>query len=79
MKPKTTTSLLPLALLFGPASWHALHDPIHARLHARHILEFLTLFGYCRETAFPLLRALLLPLGPSLVVLALLRRPLSRR
>ena len=31
---------LPLALLFGPPSWHALHDPLLQRLHARHIIEF---------------------------------------
>lgn len=33
-------SLLPIALLFGPASWHALHDPFLKRLHARCIVEF---------------------------------------
>ncbi len=31
---------LPLALLFGPASWHALHDPLLRRLHAGFIDEF---------------------------------------
>lgn len=31
---------LPLALLFGPASWHALHDPLLQRLHAGFIDEF---------------------------------------
>ena len=34
-------ALLPLALLFGPASWHALRDPFLQRLHARYISEFL--------------------------------------
>ena len=33
-------SLLPIALLFGPSSWHALHDPFLKRLHARCIVEF---------------------------------------
>ena len=31
---------LPAALLFGPASWHALRDPFLQRLHARYIMEF---------------------------------------
>lgn len=31
---------LPAALVFGPAGWHALHDPFLKRLHARCIVEF---------------------------------------
>ena len=56
---------LPLALLFGPASWHALHDPFLARLHARHIAEFLPYSGILREHPFQpfvYFRLFLLPL-----------------
>ena len=40
---------LPLALLFGPAHWHSMHDPFLQRLHAAYIVEFRSLLESFRE------------------------------
>ena len=67
--PVLLAAPLPLALLFGPSSWHALHDPALSLLHGRYIEEFRPLFDRLRsQPFFPLatFRFFLLPvlLGP---------------
>lgn len=50
--PALLAAPLPLALLFGPGTWHALHDPFLERLHARHINEFLSYADTLRQLPF---------------------------
>lgn len=50
--PALLVAPLPLALLFGPSSWHALHDPALRLLHGRYIEEFRPLFDRLRSQPF---------------------------
>ena len=66
--PILLTLPLPLALLFGPASWHALHDPFLSRLHARYINEFLPYLSTLRAHPFHPFSAFRLFLVPFFAV-----------
>ena len=69
---------LPCLVLFGPVDWYIPRSAPMLRLHARHIIEFLSLRAYCIQSSQSFVLHLVCPLLPALAALPLISRPLTR-
>lgn len=74
-----TAAALPALVLFGPVSWYIPRSALMLRLHAVHILEFLSVHAFCSQHSFPYYRVLIPPLLPAIAAFILCRRPFSRQ